>query len=100
MFYAVPCLYLLCKYLSTALCTGEIYTPFMIAVRNGHTQLVTLLLERFDIDVSAHLGTLKFDGYLIEGELIHIIFPCNTVALLIAGLIDYLLLKLPFYLCW
>ena len=40
----------------------------MIAVRNGHTQLVTLLLERFDIDVSAHLGTLKFDGYLIEGK--------------------------------
>ena len=53
---------------------GEVYTPFMIAVRNGHTQLVTLLLERFDIDVSAHLATLKFDGYLIEGRKFQI---CN-----------------------
>ena len=46
---------------------GEVYTPFLIAVRNGHTQLVRLLLEQFQINQSQHTGTLNFDGYLIEG---------------------------------
>ncbi|XP_076820079.1 protein fem-1 homolog B-like [Clavelina lepadiformis] len=55
---------LLCKRHITG--EGEVYTPFLIAVRNGHTQLVRLLLEQFQINQSQHTGTLNFDGYLIE----------------------------------
>lgn len=49
---------------------GEVYTPFLIAVRNGHTQLVRVLLEQFQIKQSQHCGTLNFDGYLIEGDVL------------------------------
>ena len=47
--------------------SGEAYTPFLIAVRNGHTKLVRMLLEQFQIKQSQHSGILNFDGYLIEG---------------------------------
>nr|CAB3245708.1 protein fem-1 homolog B-like [Phallusia mammillata] len=47
-------------------CDGEIYSPFLAAVRNGHARLVNLLLEKFEVKPGDHFGTLNFDGYLIE----------------------------------
>nr|XP_002128243.1 protein fem-1 homolog B-like [Ciona intestinalis] len=45
---------------------GETYSPFLLAVRQGYTQLVRLLLVEFNVDSSKHKGTLNFDGYFIE----------------------------------
>lgn len=41
-------------------------TPFIIANRNGHDKVVKLLLHHFDTDIE-QVGTVKFDGYIIEG---------------------------------
>lgn len=49
--------------------SSQVYSPFLIAVRNGHVQLVRLLLTMFSIDPNSkcHTGTISFDGYLVEG---------------------------------
>ena len=41
-------------------------TPLIIAARNGHTNVVTTLLDNFNTDVEAE-GVVKFDGHMIEG---------------------------------
>ncbi len=45
---------------------GQNTTPFLIAARNGHTGVVQMLLRNFTIDIE-QTGTVKFDGYTIEG---------------------------------
>ena len=45
---------------------GQITTPLSIAARNGHLRVVRLLLEHFNVDIEQE-GTVKFDGYPIEG---------------------------------
>lgn len=45
---------------------GQNTTPFLIAARNGHTGVVRMLLQDFHIDIE-QTGTVKFDGYTIEG---------------------------------
>ena len=45
---------------------GQKTTPFLIAARNGHSGVVRMLLSHFDIDIE-QTGTVKFDGYTIEG---------------------------------
>ena len=45
---------------------GQKTTPFLIAARNGHGGVVRMLLTHFDVDIE-QTGTVKFDGYTIEG---------------------------------
>lgn len=45
---------------------GQKTTPFLIAARNGHSNVVHTLLTQFNIDIE-QTGTVKFDGYTIEG---------------------------------
>ena len=57
----------LCKILSTKTEEhGQTTTPLIIAARNGHVKVVRLLLEHFDVNIE-EVGTVKFDGYVIEG---------------------------------
>ena len=41
-------------------------TPLIIAARNGHTNVVSTLLDNYNTDVEAE-GVVKFDGHMIEG---------------------------------
>lgn len=41
-------------------------TPFLIAARNGHSTVIRLLLSHYGIDIE-QVGTVKFDGFVIEG---------------------------------
>ena len=41
-------------------------TPLIIAARNGHTTVVSTLLDSYNTDVEAE-GVVKFDGHMIEG---------------------------------
>merc|ERR1712142_56882 len=41
-------------------------SPLIIAARNGHTSVVTTLLDNYNTDVEAE-GVVKFDGHMIEG---------------------------------
>ena len=45
---------------------GQVTTPLLIASRNGHLRVVRMLLEHFNVDIEQE-GTVKFDGYVIEG---------------------------------
>ena len=45
---------------------GQGTTPFIIAARNGHDKVVKMLLTHFKVDIE-QIGTVKFDGYVIEG---------------------------------
>merc|ERR1712013_90132 len=40
-------------------------TPLIIAARNGHTNVVSTLLDNYNTDVEAE-GVVKFDGHMIE----------------------------------
>lgn len=46
--------------------SGQNTTPLIIAARNGHEKTVLVLLKHFDADVE-QTGTVRFDGYSIEG---------------------------------
>lgn len=41
-------------------------TPFLIAARNGHSTVIRLLLSHYGVDIE-QIGTVKFDGFVIEG---------------------------------
>ena len=41
-------------------------TAFIIASRNGHDKVVKMLLKHYKVDIE-QVGTVKFDGYVIEG---------------------------------
>lgn len=41
-------------------------TPFLIAARNGHCSVVRLLLTQYGVDIE-QTGTVKFDGFVIDG---------------------------------
>lgn len=41
-------------------------TPFLIAARNGHCAVVRLLLTQYGVDIE-QTGTVKFDGFVIDG---------------------------------
>lgn len=45
---------------------GTRSTPFIVAARYGHDKVVKMLLDKFDPDMEQG-GTVKFDGYVIEG---------------------------------
>ena len=45
---------------------GQRTTPLIIAARNGHEKVVRMLLTQFKVNVE-QVGTVKFDGYVIEG---------------------------------
>ena len=45
---------------------GQKTTPFLISARNGHDKVVKMLLTNFDVNIE-QVGTVKFDGYVIEG---------------------------------
>ncbi|KAL6264770.1 hypothetical protein P5V15_004868 [Pogonomyrmex californicus] len=45
---------------------GQCCTPLVIAARYGHNKVVRLLLEKFNPDLEQE-GTVKFNGYVIEG---------------------------------
>ncbi|XP_023012558.1 protein fem-1 homolog B isoform X2 [Leptinotarsa decemlineata] len=45
---------------------GQEYTPLIVAARNGHEKVVQILLKKFSPDLEQE-GTVKFDGYVIEG---------------------------------
>nr|QYC92815.1 Fem-1b [Sinonovacula constricta] len=45
---------------------GQNTTPLIIAARNGHDKVVRILLTNFPVDIE-ETGTVKFDGYCIEG---------------------------------
>ena len=45
---------------------GQKTTPFLIAARNGHNKVVSVLLKNFVVDIE-QVGTVKFDGFVIEG---------------------------------
>ncbi len=45
---------------------GQKTTPFLIAARNGYEKVVRLLLKHFKVNIE-QVGTVKFDGYVIEG---------------------------------
>nr|AIG62901.1 feminization-1b [Sinohyriopsis schlegelii] len=45
---------------------GQKTTPLIIAARNGEEKVVQVLLSNFDADIE-QTGTVKFDGYVIEG---------------------------------
>jgi len=41
-------------------------TPFLIAAKNGHSTVIRLLLSHYGVDIE-QVGTVKFDGFVIEG---------------------------------
>ncbi|XP_063221513.1 protein fem-1 homolog B [Bacillus rossius redtenbacheri] len=45
---------------------GQKCTPLIIAARQGHDKVVKMLLHEFKQDIEQE-GTVKFDGYVIEG---------------------------------
>ncbi|XP_012285319.1 protein fem-1 homolog B isoform X2 [Orussus abietinus] len=46
---------------------GEQYTPLIVAARYGHNKVVKILIEKFkELDLEQQ-GTVKFDGYVIQG---------------------------------
>ncbi|XP_030045663.1 protein fem-1 homolog B [Microcaecilia unicolor] len=45
---------------------GQRSTPLIIAARNGHGKVVRLLLEHYRAD-TRQTGTVRFDGYVIDG---------------------------------
>lgn len=45
---------------------GQQCTPLIVAARLGHRLVVDVLLSQFDFDIEVE-GTVKFDGYVIEG---------------------------------
>uniref|UniRef100_A0A8C5MU35 Protein fem-1 homolog B n=1 Tax=Leptobrachium leishanense TaxID=445787 RepID=A0A8C5MU35_9ANUR len=45
---------------------GQRSTPLIIAARNGHSKVVRLLLEHYRVDTQ-QTGTVRFDGYVIDG---------------------------------
>ncbi|XP_011314979.1 protein fem-1 homolog B [Fopius arisanus] len=45
---------------------GQRSTPFIVAARYGHDKVVKMLLDKFEPDIEQG-GTVKFDGYIIEG---------------------------------
>ena len=45
---------------------GQRTTPLIIAARNGHEKVVLFLLSNFNVDIE-QTGSVKFDGYAIEG---------------------------------
>ncbi|XP_061578254.1 protein fem-1 homolog B [Cololabis saira] len=45
---------------------GQRSTPLIIAARNGHDKVVRLLLDHYKVDPE-QTGTVRFDGYVIDG---------------------------------
>ncbi|KAG8039160.1 hypothetical protein G9C98_003467 [Cotesia typhae] len=45
---------------------GQKSTPLIIAARYGHNRVVKMFIEKFKMDIEEE-GTVKFDGYVIEG---------------------------------
>ncbi|XP_018327967.1 protein fem-1 homolog B isoform X2 [Agrilus planipennis] len=45
---------------------GQRCTPLIVASRYGHEKVVKMILSRFNPDLECE-GTVKFDGYVIEG---------------------------------
>ncbi|XP_061172554.1 protein fem-1 homolog B-like [Saccostrea echinata] len=45
---------------------GQITTPIIIASRNGEEKVVSVLLSKFKINLE-QTGTVKFDGFVLEG---------------------------------
>ncbi|XP_028921258.1 protein fem-1 homolog B [Ornithorhynchus anatinus] len=45
---------------------GQRSTPLIIAARNGHAKVVRLLLEHYRVHTQ-QTGTVRFDGYVIDG---------------------------------
>ncbi|CAF89739.1 unnamed protein product [Tetraodon nigroviridis] len=45
---------------------GQKSTPLIIAARNGHDKVVRLLLDHYQVDTE-QVGTVRFDGYVIDG---------------------------------
>ena len=45
---------------------GQKSTPLIIAARNGEEKVVHVLLSNFNVEIE-QTGTVKFDGYSIEG---------------------------------
>lgn len=45
---------------------GQITTPLIIAARNGEEKVVSILLSKFRINLE-QTGTVKFDGFVLEG---------------------------------
>ncbi|XP_067002835.1 protein fem-1 homolog B isoform X2 [Anabrus simplex] len=45
---------------------GQRCTPLIVAARHGHEKVVIMLLSKFSPDIEQE-GTVKFDGYVIEG---------------------------------
>ncbi|XP_013884774.1 protein fem-1 homolog B [Austrofundulus limnaeus] len=46
--------------------SGQRSTPLIIAARNGHEKVVRLLLDHYKVDTE-QTGTVRFDGYVIDG---------------------------------
>ncbi|XP_072291040.1 protein fem-1 homolog B [Eucyclogobius newberryi] len=46
--------------------SGQRSTPLIIAARNGHEKVVRLLLDHYRVDTE-QTGTVRFDGYVIDG---------------------------------
>uniref|UniRef100_A0A8C6S3X0 Protein fem-1 homolog B n=1 Tax=Neogobius melanostomus TaxID=47308 RepID=A0A8C6S3X0_9GOBI len=46
--------------------SGQRSTPLIIAARNGHDKVVRLLLDHYKVDTE-QTGTVRFDGYVIDG---------------------------------
>lgn len=45
---------------------GQITTPLIIACRNGEEKVVSILVSKFKINLE-QTGTVKFDGFVLEG---------------------------------
>ncbi|CAB0035738.1 unnamed protein product [Trichogramma brassicae] len=45
---------------------GQCCSPFIVAARFGHTKVIKMLLQKYDIDIEQE-GRVKFDGFMIEG---------------------------------
>ncbi|KAM6973172.1 protein fem-1 homolog B [Aplochiton taeniatus] len=45
---------------------GQRSTPLIIAARNGHDKVVRLLLDHYKVETE-QTGTVRFDGYVIDG---------------------------------
>lgn len=45
---------------------GQRSTPLIIAARNGHDKVVRLMLDHYRVDTE-QTGTVRFDGYVIDG---------------------------------